>query len=124
MGFFWKPMAKAKAKLGDFEIQAKMLNGKNLPEFFKGVEASSELEKYLLVSIVNYSGKMAWFKLKIRSKDNPNIKFDLDVNMLPPSNRTKTPIYYLNYIGAPAGINDKDAEESQLSCEVKDLYFG
>lgn len=122
MGFFWKPMTKAKAKPGDFEITIKMLNGKNLPEFVKGVEPSDVLEKYLLVSIVNHSRKVAWFDLEITGKNNPNVSLDFTVNRLPTSNVRRTPISYLHYIGSP--VAPDEAEETEFKYEIKDLYFG
>lgn len=127
MGFkfpFWTPMVKAEAKPGDFEIHTRMLNGKNLPEFVKGAEASDELIKYLLVSIVNHSGKKAWFDLEITGKNNQNVWTKFTVNDLPTSNRMRTPVYYLQYIGAPVGIGEANAEETDFKYEIKKLYFG
>jgi hypothetical protein len=119
-GAAWKPMIESKAKPNDFEIQIKMLNGKNLPEVLKGVEGSIELEKYLLITIVNNSRKMAWFHLKIYGK-NPNVSAEFEIKRLPPSNKQRMPITYLIYIGAPLppGIPD----ETEFTYEIKKLFF-
>lgn len=122
MRLFWMPMLKGKAKPGDFEITVKMLNGKNLPEFVKGAEGSHELIKYLLVTIVNHSGKKAWFDLEITGKNNPNVFLDFTVKELPPCNVMRIPIAYLYFIGAP--IPTDEAEETEFNFKIKKLYFG
>lgn len=119
---FWTPMVKAEAKPDDFEIHTKMLNGKNLPEVIKGVESSIELEKYLLITIVNHSGKKAWFDLEVTGKNNKNVWLKFKVNDLPPSNRMRTPIHYLEYLGSP--VAPDEPEETDFRYDIKNLYFG
>lgn len=101
-------------------IELKLLNGRNLSEFLKGVEAVSELQKYLLVKIINKSEMNAFFKLKVGSK-NSSIREDFQFNLIPPN---EVPVYYVFYIGAPASFAPESKEGGyDLNYEIQDLKF-
>ncbi len=104
-----------------FDVKFKVLNGITLAQAFKEVEPSNELEKYLLISIVNNSGKTAYLTLRVRSKLNPEIKLDIPINLLPPSNVMRMPIYFLQWLG---GIDLTTPDDQvEITYEIKNLDF-
>ncbi len=104
-----------------FEIQIKMLNGKNLPEYIKGVQLTDEGLKYLLITVVNKMEGAIYFKLKISSKNNPSVRLTLPISLLPGSFQEKIPVYYLHYIGGPMMVVTE--EQTEFEWEIQDFFI-
>ena len=117
----WTTSLKGDALHSQFDIKAKIINGKNLPSYLKDAQQTNEEEKYLLVTIINKSKKMAYFTLHITSPNNASVSLELNVDLLPPSNKATTPIYYLHYIGSPVMFVPE--EQTQFEYEIKKLTF-
>ena len=117
----WAASLKGDALQNQFDIETKIINGKDLPSYLKGVQQTNEGEKYLLVSIINNSKKMAYFTLHITSPNNASVSLDLQVDLSPPSNKLPTPIYYLHYIGSPVMFVPE--EETKFEYKISDLTF-
>jgi len=101
-------------------VELKLLNGNNLPEFIKGTQAISELNKYLFIKIVNKDKVNAFFKLKVWS-NHSSIKEEFQFNLIPPN---EVPVYYLYYIGGPASFAPEAADGGyDLNYQIEDLQF-